>query len=173
MKHAHSGFSLMELMTALTVLGVLLAMAVPGFREFTRSNRVTAAHNDLVTALTLARSEALKRSAPVSACASADGAACSGATTWAVGWIVFTDNGAAGSVTSASGDTVLQTWPALTGTTALAGSVPYVQYTATGTVAPASATTFDAYTTGCSGAKARRLAVSAIGALTGTTQNCP
>jgi type IV fimbrial biogenesis protein FimT len=172
MKRAQSGFTLIELMTALTVLAVLLAMAVPGFREFTRSNRVTAAHNDLLTAFTLARSEALKRATAVSVCASSNGTSCTGATNWATGWIVFTDaSGTAGTVNG--GDVVLQTWPAINGDMTLAGSVAFVQYTATGMVATASSTTFDAYATGCSGAKARRLGVSAIGALTGTTQSCP
>src|SRR4029079_4479502 len=123
------------LMTALTVLAVLFAMSVPRFREFTRSNRVAAANNDLVTALTLARSEALKRATPVSVCASADSTSCVGTTArdWAVGWIRVTDaNGAAGEVSS--GDTVLQTWPAINGEMALTGSVGFVQYTATGMV---------------------------------------
>jgi type IV fimbrial biogenesis protein FimT len=173
MKRAQTGFSLIELMTAVTVLTVLLVMSVPSFREFMRSNRVTAAHNDLVTALALARSEALKRATTVSVCASNDGTSCTGATNWAGGWIAFTDAGAAGAVNSGAGDTVLQTWPAINGDMTFAGSVSFVQYTATGLVTPTSASTFDAYVTGCSGSKLRRLSVSAIGAVSGTTQDCP
>ena len=36
MKHPVRGFTLIELMTAILVVGVLLAMAVPSFREMTR-----------------------------------------------------------------------------------------------------------------------------------------
>jgi len=174
MKRAQSAFSLIELMTAITVLAVLLAMTVPRFREFTRNNRVTAAHNDLVTAFTLARSEALKRATPVSVCASSNGTSCTGGNDWALGWIVFTDvGGTAGSVDTSDGDAVLQTWPAINSDMTLAGSVAFVQYTATGMVATASATTFDAYPTDCHGTALRRLSVSAIGAATGTAQSCP
>jgi type IV fimbrial biogenesis protein FimT len=172
MRRAHTGFTLIELMTALTVLAVLLAMSVPSFREFTRSNRVTAAHNDLLTAFTLARSEALKRATPVTVCASADGATCAGATDWAVGWIVFVDDaGVAGQLDAT--DVLLQAWPGTSGDLTLRGSAEFVQYTATGMVSPAAAANFDAYFAGCSGAKVRRLGVSPIGALTGTAQACP
>ena len=173
MKRAHTGFTLIELMTALTILSIVLAMSVPSFREFTRSNRVTATHNDLVTAFTLARSEALKRSTAVTVCASSDGATCTGANDWAVGWIVFVDGtGVAGEVNSPA-DVVLQAWAGVSGVTTVGGTTPYVQYTATGMVAPSAAANFDVYSAGCAGPKLRRLAVSAIGALTGTLQSCP
>lgn len=171
MKRAQTGLTLIELMTALTVLGVLLAMAVPSFREFTRSNRVTAVHNDLLTAFSVARSEALKRATPVSVCASTTGATCTTAANWKNGWIVFVDAGTAGTVNT--GDEVLQVWPPINTDTALTGAVAFVQYTATGMVATATARNFDVSPTGCSGDKKRRLTVSAIGSLTGTTQPCP
>jgi type IV fimbrial biogenesis protein FimT len=172
MKRAHIGFTLIELMTALTVIAVLLAMAVPGFREFTRSNRVAAANNDLLTAFTLARSEALKRSTPVTVCASSDGLSCAGAKDWAVGWIVFVDgSGTAGQLDGT--DALLQAWSGTRADLTLRGSAEFVQYTATGMVSPAAAASFDAYFAGCTGPKLRRLGVSPIGALTGTTQACP
>jgi type IV fimbrial biogenesis protein FimT len=172
MRRAYTGFTLIELMTALTVLAVLFAMSVPSFREFTRSNRVTAAHNDLLTAFTVARSEALKRATPVTVCASTDGATCAGVTDWAVGWIVFVDDsGVAGQLDAT--DLLLQAWPGAGGNLTLRGSAEFVQYTATGRVSPAAAASFDAYFAGCSGKKMRRLGVSPIGALTGTSQACP
>lgn len=91
------GFTLVELMVTIAVLAVMLAIAVPSFQEFTRRNRVVAASNSLVSALALARSEAIKRAARVTV-ASAN---------WTGGWQVFVD---AGTVGDASGDTVLRVY---------------------------------------------------------------
>ena len=53
----------------------------------------------MVTAFNLARMEAIRRGTPVSVCASADQASCSGANDWASGWIVFTDANGSGNPT--------------------------------------------------------------------------
>lgn len=54
------GFTLIELMVALTVLVVLLAVAAPGFRDFARAQRIKTASSELASALSYARSEAIK-----------------------------------------------------------------------------------------------------------------
>lgn len=59
------GFTLIELMVTIAVAAILLAVAVPSFRHLIISNRLTTAANDVVTALTVARSESIKRNASV------------------------------------------------------------------------------------------------------------
>src|SRR5690606_38709833 len=54
-----AGFTLLELMTTLIVISVLLTVAVPGFFDTIRTNRAAANANELVTALSIARSEAI------------------------------------------------------------------------------------------------------------------
>lgn len=88
------GFTLIELMVAIMVLGILLGVAVPSFRDAALSSRLTAYANDLVASAQIARSEAIKRNAPVTLCASADGAGCEESGGWEVGWIVLTADGA-------------------------------------------------------------------------------
>jgi type IV fimbrial biogenesis protein FimT len=173
MKRKQTAFTIIELMVALVVVGILLGLAVPTFREFTRNNRVTAIHNDLTTAFTLARSEALKRSMPVSICASTNGTSCATSDDWNAGWIIFTDGtGAAGAVNSP--DTVLQTWTvAAGGDVSIDTDRDFIQYGPTGTVIPDSASTFDVSAEGCAGDHARRLGISPAGSLTAIKHACP
>ena len=85
------GFTLVELLITIVVATILLAAGVPAFQSFIKNNRVTAQANDLVSAIQLARSEALKRGVNTVVCASNKPAECTGKDTWADGWIVFSD----------------------------------------------------------------------------------
>jgi type IV fimbrial biogenesis protein FimT len=106
-----AGFTLIELMIALSIVGILLAVAVPSFREAMMNVRISAQTNDLMTDLSIARSEAVKRNLPVLLCTSKDGLACGGS--WSDGWIVFVDADNSASVTN--GDLVMKTRPAAEG----------------------------------------------------------
>ena len=65
MRKASSGFTLIELMTVLTVLAILASVGVPSFRELIASQKVKDAASTLQTALLLTRSEALKRNTSI------------------------------------------------------------------------------------------------------------
>lgn len=64
-RRAERGFTMVELLTTLVVLAVLLAIAAPGMTKFVNNSRLRSSHGELVSALTLARSEATKRGLPV------------------------------------------------------------------------------------------------------------
>jgi type IV fimbrial biogenesis protein FimT len=74
------GFTLIEMMLAIALLGILVGIAVPAYRDVILNQRVTSATNDLHAALSFARSEAVKRNANVTLLPAADG--------WADGWRV-------------------------------------------------------------------------------------
>ncbi len=94
--------SLIELLVAITILAILTAMAMPSFLEYVANNRVTAANNGLVTALTLARSEALRRGQTTAVCISENGTSCVGSGhDWARGWIAFIDTDGDGLLSNA------------------------------------------------------------------------
>jgi type IV fimbrial biogenesis protein FimT len=68
--NAQSGFTLWELLMTLLVAGILLGIGVPNVMEFQRNGLVTAAANQLITAVLAARAEAVKRQVPITLCAS-------------------------------------------------------------------------------------------------------
>jgi prepilin-type N-terminal cleavage/methylation domain-containing protein len=70
-----SGFTLYELLVTLLVAGVLFGLGVPSMMEFQRNSSMSAAANELVTALLVARSEAVTRSVFVTWCLSANATA--------------------------------------------------------------------------------------------------
>lgn len=88
-----TGFTLVELMVTLTVVGILAALAVPNMRLFIQNNRLTAASNDLLRSFQLARTEAIKRQQNVVVCASVNTTAANPTCSFGAftGWIVFQD----------------------------------------------------------------------------------
>ncbi|BAU47705.1 general secretion pathway protein H [Sulfurifustis variabilis] len=85
-----AGFNLVELMATLVVIGVLLGVGLPAINRFVESNRLTSATNNLISDLSVARTEAVKRGLRVGVCTSTDASTCS-ASTWERGWLVFVD----------------------------------------------------------------------------------
>lgn len=106
-----SGFTLIELMVTIAVGVILLTIAAPSFKEIIQNNRLATQVNDFVTALNLARSEAIKRGVRVTVCKSANSTsltpACSNdnsGSNWQVGWMVFVDSDNNGNCVDANSD---------------------------------------------------------------------
>ena len=74
----NAGFTLIEMMTAIAVLGVLTAVAVPSFTNMINRNRLASQSNELLSAIQFARIEAIRSNARITFCgtasATADGA---------------------------------------------------------------------------------------------------
>lgn len=104
--HHTQGFTLIELMTALAVAGILLAIGVPSFSAAIKESRISSQYGAMVGSLYLARSEAIKGPGQVTVCPkNAIGAnACGDKNDWANGWIVFIDNTTISGETTASID---------------------------------------------------------------------
>jgi type IV fimbrial biogenesis protein FimT len=62
---AASGFTIIELMMAVAIAAILATIAVPSFSGSIARNRVSSISSDYVAALNVARSEAIRRSRPV------------------------------------------------------------------------------------------------------------
>lgn len=84
-----SGFTLVEVMVAISVMAILLAIAVPSFNSATLASQLRASATDLSSSAFLARSEAIKRNAVATMCiANSDGTDCAGSGSWEQGWII-------------------------------------------------------------------------------------
>lgn len=92
------GLTLVELMVTVAIMAILLGVGVPSFQSFVQNSRATAQANEFLTAMSLARSESLKRARPVSICGTTNNQTCNG--TWQDGLLVFRDGNAAGSTTA-------------------------------------------------------------------------
>lgn len=98
----HSGLTLIELLVTLAVLSILIAIAAPNFSNVSDSNKLTTETNNLLGALSYARSEAVTRNLTVQvavADATIAGTNISGGTTWQTGWKIYATNPAGTTLT--------------------------------------------------------------------------
>ena len=178
------GFTLVELAVTLAVAAILLALATPSFAELLRRNRLAAANNELVTALNVARAEALRRGRPVAVCATSDQRSCAGSNDWTTGWVVFEDNaaaGAPGAPAAASADydiRMISVSPAMDGGFILGAADSWYRFFPTGSlgwsdVGGASERSFVLRNTACKGNEARRITVNRIGRIRSAAETCP
>lgn len=86
------GFTAIELMATVAILGILVALALPSFNTLVERFRVSRAQEDFASTYYFARSEAIRRGGAV-VMKSAAGNACTpaGAADWGCGWLVFHD----------------------------------------------------------------------------------
>jgi len=105
-KTKNTGFTLVELMVTISILAIMLSIAVPSFSKMIKNNNIYAGTNELVSALILTRSEALKRSNDVTLCTSDDQTTCAGSSEldYGKGWVIFLDCNKDGAIDAAGVD---------------------------------------------------------------------
>jgi len=92
---AHAGFTLIELMLGITLLGVLLALAMPSFNAVLQRYRVSTAAHQIANALQFARAEAVRTRNNVTVGQAAPSAECTSGTpaNWSCGVDVYATAG--------------------------------------------------------------------------------
>ncbi len=104
-----SGFTLIELMITLVIMGTIVAIGLPSFGKFMERTKITSTTNDYIFSLHKARSEAVKRITGSGLCPSvnsmAANAACNDGASYSSGWIVYADENNDGNFNA--GDEIL------------------------------------------------------------------
>ncbi|MGE5027345.1 MAG: GspH/FimT family pseudopilin [Betaproteobacteria bacterium] len=77
------GFTMVELLITIVIVGILATIAVPSYRDYVRNQRVKSASFELVAALNLTRSEAIKRNKNIAMTQAGGG--------WQNGWSISAD----------------------------------------------------------------------------------
>ncbi|MDM0103934.1 GspH/FimT family protein [Variovorax sp. J22R24] len=115
-----AGFSAIELMAAIAIAAILMAMAMPSFGTLIGRYRLRHAADDLSAAIYLARSEGLRRGGNVTLGRSAAQGCSStgGDKDWSCGWLVFADADNDGAFDP--GEERIQVWTTPQGVTATA-----------------------------------------------------
>ncbi|HZY15549.1 MAG TPA: GspH/FimT family pseudopilin [Ramlibacter sp.] len=169
---ARPGFTLIELLITVSVLGVLMMVAVPSFNDAVLGNKLSGYANSFVASAQLARSEAIKRNAPVTMCSSGDGTACASGG-WQQGWIVFNDTD--GDAAVGSDETRVHYQQALATNFSFTGGVDTVVFQGTGLNASPGVLRL-CQRTPSPGAQERNLSISSTGRVSVSTTrdaSCP
>lgn len=97
-----SGFTLLEMLVMLAMIAILVTIAVPSYAFLINAGRLTTATNDMLLALHMARSEAIKQRTRVTICKTsapdASTPVCDPAAEWQQGWLLFVDGGTWGRI---------------------------------------------------------------------------
>ena len=178
------GFTLIELVMSIAIVGILLTVGIPSFIALITNNRIVSQTNDFISDLAHARAEAVRRNTRVTICRSNTGTSCVPSSSWRDGWIVFTDQQVIGrGAYSSASETLLRVHSAMpTGMTlAVSGfenSGDYLQFLPSGLVSGVtggSTTSAGTFTLCVSGYKGRTINFNSIGRvnITAMTTNCP
>jgi type IV fimbrial biogenesis protein FimT len=128
-------FTLIELVMTMAIAGILMTIAIPSFNSTITSSRLTSYANDLVGALNLARSEAVRRGVSVTVRKVDNNSytKIGAGVNWEKGWDVFADMDEDGKFDV--GDALIRTYAELQSSYTLRGNnnfINFIRYTPLG-----------------------------------------
>lgn len=169
MNTKQKGVTLVELMTTLAVGIVLMAVGVPMYQSITANNRIISQTNGLVTALNVAKDDAIRAGGDAGRVVCAKSTAlvsqtnCGDDEDWANGWHAFTDDdGVVGAFDGS--DAVIRHWEPLSGDAVITASTGVFRFLSDGSLDAGAEQTLQMGQTG-SVSPARCIRVSVTGVI--------
>ena len=172
------GLTLIELMVALAVAGVLFAVAVPAFSGGLEAARSSDARAGLLASLMAASGHAAIAGVHGVLCPSLDGSSCVDSADWTTGWLVFLDSN--GNRELEGGERILRIQAPLSGKVHLRSTVGRTRIVFQGNGGNAGSNVTFTLCDGRGPSRARALIMSNTGSLrdgaasaTGIVETCP
>ena len=132
-KQLQRGFTVIELMIAIMILGVLVTIAAPSFAEILKQNRLAAQTNSIIASLNYARGETINQGTDVFITPNTAG------TNWSGGWAVRSGT---------AGGPILRTFDGFQNATLTASSAT-INYQADGSITGGAAVTLTVTPSNC------------------------
>ncbi len=167
------GFTLIELITVLSILAISITLAVPSFKSLMQSNQASSEAHKLLSSIFLARSEAVKRGVRITMCPRVyprtNPETCTGSTEWSKGWLLYIDE--SGVIGDFDGtDTLIKAWGSVSGNPTLTATAPTLRFQTSGDVL--TSVDFTLTMPNCSGELVRNIDVSVTGRALITKSAC-
>jgi type IV fimbrial biogenesis protein FimT len=126
------GVSLIELLVAMAVVGILAALSVPSFLRLLAGHAIAAQAEELQDAVRMGRNEAMKRAGPVVLCRTEPdnrGRCAGNGGSWQT-WLLFTDLGRTG--TFMAGDAIVRQHVEVSRRMTVASNAASIRFESTG-----------------------------------------
>lgn len=155
------GFTLLELMATIAVLGVVVGIAIPSFSQMITKNRIETTAYEVLNTVQAARSEAVKRKRSVRICAAKNAQMdeCDNLSNWEFGWLLVLH----------SDNTVLKSWQNTSNVT-VTGPTAGIKILSSGMLD--NSANVEVTAPNCGAGQKRTISINRIGNTTLTQGNC-
>jgi type IV fimbrial biogenesis protein FimT len=99
-KHLKFGFTLIEVLISLSIMGILFAIALPGAQHFIQQTQDEILQQKIINAIELAKNESQIRRLPTGLCKSKNQTSCEDGGEWGEGQLIFMDENKDGVISN-------------------------------------------------------------------------